>query len=197
MKGTKRAKSDTDKTVKTAEPLLPIAVGAREPLNGPIYLAPYNPDWAAQFSLQADRIRAALGEKVLLLEHVGSTSVSGLAAKPIIDIVLAVSDAVDESSYIPPLEQQGFALWNREPDWFEHRLLKTPDRDVNLHVFSMGCEEIDRMLIFRDWLRMHSEDRRRYEETKRELAAQTWQYVQDYADAKSEVIQEIFARALG
>ncbi len=149
------------------------------------------------FSVQADRIRDVLSEKVLLLEHVGSTSVPELSAKPIIDMVLAVSNSADEPSYVPPLEEQGFVLRIREPDWFEHRLLKAPDIDGNLHVFSVGCEEIDRMLAFRDWLRVHDDDRRLYEETKRELAARTWKHTQNYADAKSEVVQEILARALG
>ena len=103
----------------------------------------------------------------------------------------------DESYYVPLLEEKGFVLRIREPDWFEHRVLKTPDIAGNLHVFSVGCEEIDRMLAFRNWLRSHDDDRRFYEETKRELAAQTWKDIQNYADAKSEVVQEILARALG
>ena len=87
----------------------------------------------------------------------------GLSAKPVIDIVLAVADSADESSYVPALEGQGFTLRVREPDWFEHRLFRLPDIDSNLHVFSFGCEEIDRMLVFRDWLRTHEDERRRYE----------------------------------
>jgi GrpB-like predicted nucleotidyltransferase (UPF0157 family) len=172
-----------------------VTVGKVAPLNGTIALAPYDPGWPSQFSQLAERIRDALAEKVLLLEHVGSTSVPRLAAKPIIDMVLAVANSAEESAYIPPLEKQGFVLRVREPDWFEHRLLKAPDMDGHLHVFSVGCEEIDRMLTFRDWLRMHAEDRRRYEETKRELAARTWSHVQDYADAKSAIVMEILARA--
>jgi GrpB-like predicted nucleotidyltransferase (UPF0157 family) len=197
MKHPESAKCYTGKTGTTEEYLLAVTVGEGEPLNGTIYLSPYDPGWTSQFSLQAARIRAALAEKVLLLEHVGSTSVPGLSAKPIIDMVLAVPDSADESSYVPPLEKQGFVLRIREPDWFEHRLLKAPDIDGNLHVFSVGCEEIDRLLAFRDWLRMHDKDRRRYEETKRELAARTWRHVQNYADAKSEIVREILARALG
>jgi GrpB-like predicted nucleotidyltransferase (UPF0157 family) len=149
------------------------------------------------FLLQANRIRDALSEKVLLLEHVGSTSVPGLSAKPIIDMVLAVSDSADEPSYLVLLEEQGFALRLRGPEWFEHRLLKAPHIDGNLHVFSFGCEEINRMLAFRDWLRVHDDDRRLYEEKKRELAARTWKHIQDYADAKSEVVRQILARTLG
>jgi GrpB-like predicted nucleotidyltransferase (UPF0157 family) len=197
MKHLESAKTATGRTATSEEYLLAVTVGEREPLNGSIYLASYDPGWTAQFSLQADRVRDALAEKVLRLEHVGSTAVPGLSAKPIIDMVLAVSNSADESSYVPPLEKQGFVLRIREPHWFEHRLLKAPDIDGNLHVFSIGCEEIDRMVTFRDWLRMHDEDRRRYEETKRELAARTWRHVQNYADAKSEIVREILARALG
>jgi GrpB-like predicted nucleotidyltransferase (UPF0157 family) len=178
------------------EYLREVTVGERKPLNGSIYLAPYDPSWPSQFSWHANQIREALSEHVLLLEHVGSTAVAGLSAKPIIDIVLAVPDSADEPSYVPPLEEHGFVLRIREPDWFEHRLLKSSNIAGNLHVFSVGCDEIDRMLAFRDWLRLHDNDRRLYEEAKRALAAQTWEYTQDYADAKSEVIQEILARAL-
>lgn len=177
------------------EYLAAVTIGTRQPLNSTIYLAPYDPAWPAKFGLLASRIRAALAEKVLLLEHVGSTSVPGLSAKPVIDMVLAVSDTADESSYVPQLAEQGFALRLREPGWFEHRLFRSADIDSNLHVFSHGCEEIERMLMFRDWLRTNEEDRRRYEEVKRELASHTWRHMQHYADAKSDVVQEILARA--
>jgi GrpB-like predicted nucleotidyltransferase (UPF0157 family) len=169
--------------------------GERRRLTSTIYLAPSDPSWTKQFSLHASTIRDALSERVLLLEHVGSTSVPGLSAKPVIDMVLAVANAADESAYVPLLEARGFTLKIREPDWFEHRLLKAPDFAGNLHVFSIGCEEIDCMLTFRNWLRTHDDDRRVYEATKRQLAAQTWTDTQHYADAKSEVIQEILSRA--
>ena len=164
-------------------------------MNGPVLLAPYDPAWPSMFDRQARRIRGILGDTVLLLEHVGSTSVPGLSAKPVIDMVLAVPDSADETAYVSPLEKGGYVLRIREPDWFEHRLLKAPDIAANLHVFSAGCSEIDRMLMFRDWLRTHADDRGLYERTKRELAARTWKYTQNYADAKSEVIEEIKARA--
>ena len=101
-----------------------------------------------------------------------------------------------EADYVPPLEEQGFHLRIRESDWFGHRLLKYEEIAGNLHVFSTGCEEIDRMLLFRDWLRTHEDDRRLYERTKRELAARTWKYTQHYADAKSDVVRSILQRAL-
>jgi GrpB-like predicted nucleotidyltransferase (UPF0157 family) len=140
-------------------------------------------------------VRAALGDRVLLLEHVGSTSVPGLAAKPRIDMLLVVADSTDEAAYVPALEAAGYVLHIREPDWYEHRMFKGPDTAVNLHVFSPGCPEIERMLLFRDWLRGNASDRRLYERTKRELARREWAYGQHYADAKAPVVEEIIARA--
>lgn len=143
------------------------------------------------------RLKFYIISKALQIEHVGSTSVSGLCAKPIIDILLVVKDSADEASYVPNLEATGYTLRIRESDWFEHRFFKGPDTDINLHVFSSGATEIDRMLRFRDWLRSNEEDRKRYEETKRNLAKNKWRHVQHYADAKTSIIQEIMERAYG
>ncbi len=189
--------SAENKTPMTEEEILASTVGERPPLNSTIFLAPYNPEWPRLFRRLKKRIQAALEDDMLLLEHVGSTSVPGLAAKPIIDMVLAVADSSDEAAYANRLEQSGFVLRIREPEWYEHRLFKASDIKANVHVFSDGCEEIGQMLLFRDWLRNHEADRVLYEETKRELAARTWKYTQNYADAKSDVVQEILARARG
>lgn len=177
------------------EYLRAVTVGDRVPRNSPIHLAPYDPEWPAMFESLEAHIRQALGDRVLGLEHVGSTSVVGLSAKPVIDMVLVVADSAAEESYVPALEEQGFQLHIREPDWYEHRLLKAPGVRGNLHVFSEGCQEVERMEAFRDWLRAHKADRILYEKTKRELAARTWKYTQHYADAKSEVVEEILVRA--
>jgi GrpB-like predicted nucleotidyltransferase (UPF0157 family) len=147
------------------------------------------------FVREAERIRAVLGERVVRLEHVGSTSVPGLAAKPIIDIVLVVADSGDEPAYLPDLEAAGYLLVIREPDWWQHRILKGPDTNVNLHVYSPDCPEIERYLIFRDRLRSDPVDREHYQRVKRELAQRDWTYVQQYADAKTEVVEEIVLRA--
>ncbi len=120
----------------------------------------------------------------------------GLAAKPVIDIVLAVSDSADEGAYVASLEAAGYVLRIREPHWFEHRMFKGPDTDINLHVFSLGCSEIERTLRFRDWLRANATDRELYEQTKRELATEDWELVQNYADAKTAIIDEIRSRAV-
>ena len=166
------------------------------PLNGPVVIADYDPDWPRQYELEAARIRSALGERVVRIAHAGSTSVPGLPAKPIIDIVLEVPDSSDEDAYVPQLVSAGYKLRGREPEWFEHRRFKGPDRDINLHTFSAGCAEFDTMLLFRDWLRANAADRDLYLRTKRELAARHWTYTQDYADAKTSIVKEILARAV-
>jgi GrpB-like predicted nucleotidyltransferase (UPF0157 family) len=161
----------------------------------PIVLVDPDPAWPVAYATLAERIRGALGPNAVTLEHVGSTSVPGLAAKPIIDVLLLVPDSTAEEDYVPALESAGFAFHLREPDWFEHRLLKGTDIAANLHVFSVGCEEADRMLAFRDHLRVDPVDRGLYETTKRRLAAQEWQTVQDYADAKTDVVRAILTRS--
>jgi GrpB-like predicted nucleotidyltransferase (UPF0157 family) len=147
------------------------------------------------FAREAKRIRAVLHDRAVLIEHVGSTAVPGLLAKPVIDIVLGVRDSADERSYVSDLLAHDYALTIREPDWFEHRLLKGPDTDINLHVFTVGSPEIDRMLRFRDWLRTHGEDREHYAATKRDLSRREWRHVQHYAEAKTAIVQEIMSRA--
>jgi GrpB-like predicted nucleotidyltransferase (UPF0157 family) len=177
------------------EALAKVVVGSPQPLTAPIKIRDYDPTWPRLYARQAERIRRILGERVVRLEHAGSTSVPGLPAKPIIDMVLEVPDSADEPAYVPALEAGGYALRIREPDWFEHRLFEGPDTNVNLHTFSAGCPETDRMLLFRDWLRANAADRDHYAATKRELAQRPWKYVQQYADAKSSVVAEILARA--
>jgi GrpB-like predicted nucleotidyltransferase (UPF0157 family) len=179
----------------TDEQLQAVHIGELAPLNQPVQIAEYDPEWPRLFEREAARVRAALGERVRLLEHAGSTSVPGLAAKPKIDMLLVVANTADEPAYVPDLEAAGYVLRIREPDWYEHRLFKGPDTDINLHVFSEGCPEIERMLLFRDWLRDNADDRALYERTKRELARQDWKYMQNYADAKTAVVQEILRRA--
>ncbi|MFP7333553.1 GrpB family protein [Shouchella clausii] len=180
---------------KSDEDLQKVTVGERKPHNAPVTLLEYDPEWPNQFDREATRIRSVLGNKVLQLEHVGSTSVPGLCAKPIIDILLVVIDSANETTYAPDLEKAGYTLRIREPEWFEHRLLKGPDTDSNLHVFSEGASEVNRMLRFRDWLRSNNADRDKYASVKRHLAQRQWRHVQHYADAKSAIVQEIMERA--
>lgn len=179
----------------TEEEIRATTVGELQPHAAPINLVDYDPAWPALFEREDGRIRAALGEKVLRLEHTGSTSVPGLAAKPCIDMTMIVPNSADEDDYLPALEAAGYTLRIREPDWHEHRVFKGPDTNVNLHVFSPGSVELERMVGLRDWLRTHDDDRDLYERTKRELAMREWQFVQNYADAKTTVVEEIIARA--
>lgn len=163
-------------------------------LDGPVRLADADPAWPDRYLHEEARIRRALGARAVQIEHVGSTSVPGLAAKPVIDIILVVADSADEISYVADLEAAGYLLRFREPDWHQHRFLVDPPA-VQIHVFSVGSTEVERMLLFRNRLRSCSEDRELYQRTKRELAARRWSYVQDYADAKSSVVEDIIARA--
>ena len=163
-------------------------------IDGPVRLAEPDLAWAGWYVRERDRVHAALGERAVQIEHVGSTSVPGLAAKPVIDIVLVVADSADEPAYVPDLEAAGYRLMHREPSWYEHRFL-VDEPAVQIHVFSVGCVEVERMLLFRDRLRSHPEDRELYQRTKRELAAARWSYVQDYANAKSSVVEHIIATA--
>jgi GrpB-like predicted nucleotidyltransferase (UPF0157 family) len=164
-------------------------------LSSRILIVQYDPCWPELFAREADRIRSILGSRVLRIEHAGSTSVPGLPAKPVIDLLLVVADSAAEDAYAPDLVASGYALLIREPNWYEHRMFKGPDTDINLHVFSSGCEEIRRMLTFRDWLRSNDAERDLYARTKLALARKQWEQVQDYADAKTTVIGEIIARA--
>ncbi len=182
-------------TPLTEEQIRATQVGELVPLVSPIQIVDYDPEWPRLYEREAERVQSTLGDRVLLIEHVGSTSVPGLAAKPKIDMLLVVANSADESAYVPALETAAYVLTIREPDWYEHRMFKGPDTDINLHVFSSGCREIDHMLLFRDWLRSNESDRRLYERTKRKLARNNWKYMQNYADAKTAVVKEILIRA--
>jgi GrpB-like predicted nucleotidyltransferase (UPF0157 family) len=177
------------------EELAKVTIGGPRPLDGQIEIREYDPEWPRSYEREEARIRSVLGRRVIRIEHVGSTSVPELPAKPIVDIVLEVPDSADEPAYVPAMESAGYVLRIREPDWFEHRLFKGPDTDTNLHVFTAACEEVEQMLLFRDWLRTDAADRELYAAAKRDLAARDWKYMQQYADAKTSVVREILARA--
>jgi GrpB-like predicted nucleotidyltransferase (UPF0157 family) len=179
-------------------------VNAPTPVNGPIKVVPYDLAWPAMYGRERQRIAAALGDRALEIHHIGSTSVPGLAAKPIIDILLVIDDCADDPAYIPDLERAGYVLRIREPDESNplftgtepHRVFKGSEIDLNLHVWSKGSAEIERNLLFRDWLRANDDDRDLYQRVKLELAGQKWDNVQKYADAKTDVIEAIRQRAL-
>jgi len=160
-----------------------------------IIIAEYDPSWPAKFEIHCSTIARVLGGTALRIEHIGSTSVPGLAAKPIIDILVVVGNSADESTYCPGLEAAGYVLRVREPDWHEHRMFRSPEEDAHVHIYSAGCAEIERNLSFRDRLRTNVQDRQRYEEKKRALARLDWPDMNAYADAKTEVIESILLAA--
>lgn len=171
-------------------------VGGMPKLTGKIEVREYDPQWPVLYGREAERLRKLLGEKILALEHVGSTSVPGLAAKPIIDIDLSVENSADEDAYVPLLTAAGYRLTIREPDWHEHRLLKGPDTDINLHVWTLGSPEARRHKVLRDWLRENEADRSAYGAHKKTLAHRDYAYVYQYNNDKAGLIREILARAL-
>lgn len=189
------AQSRDERSPASEEYLYASTIGELTILAAPIIMVEYDPHWPDRFQYEASRICLALGEHVLKVEHVGSTSVPGLTAKPIIDILLVVADSAKEIEYVPALESAGYQLRIREPGWHEHRMFKGAERDVNLHVFSAGCAEAERMVTFRDWLRANPEDRDLYARSKRVLARKRWKYTQNYADAKTAVIEQIMYKA--
>ncbi|MFC8130906.1 GrpB family protein [Streptomyces sp. NPDC057302] len=170
-------------------------------LNGQVTLREYDPQWPVVFEREADRMRECLGHVGHRIEHVGSTSVPDLPAKPVIDMLLTVPDPGDESHYVPALQGLGFTLVIREPQWYEHRVLRKHSLDpsaesANLHVLPEDCQEAVRMLRFRNRLRTDSGDRKLYADAKRSLSRQSWKYMQNYADAKSDVVAAILDRPM-
>jgi len=159
-----------------------------------IAIEDYDPAWVGRFAAVGSSLRELLGDLIIDLQHVGSTSVPGLAAKPIVDIDLVIDDTDDETRYLPALERHGYWLVLREPWWFGHRMLVDIAEDVHLHVWPKGAPEPVRHKLFRDWLRTHPDDRDLYASTKRRLVAETAENPGDYTLAKSDVIDDIYAR---
>jgi GrpB-like predicted nucleotidyltransferase (UPF0157 family) len=167
-----------------------VLIGGRECAE--ISVVDYDERWPERFREIAERVRRALGKRALGVEHIGSTSVPGLAAKPIVDVLLTVAHVDDEAAYLPALEAAGFPLRVREP---RHRMVRTPARDVHVHVYEPDRPEVRDYLDLRDWLRVDAQDRELYAATKRQLARQQWADMNDYADAKTDVIAAILTRA--
>jgi GrpB-like predicted nucleotidyltransferase (UPF0157 family) len=176
-----------------ADPWVPGAA----PATG-IDMADPDPAWPRWYDNLAGRIREALGWRVLHLEHVGSTSVPGLPAKPVIDIDLTVADPAREAGYVPALEKIGFRLVIREPWWYQHRSLVSDEPRCNLHVFGYDSPELVKHRIFRDWLRGDPDDRDRYAAAKRQAAVEAnagGEHVMQYNARKQQVIRDIYHRA--
>jgi GrpB-like predicted nucleotidyltransferase (UPF0157 family) len=157
-------------------------------------LRSYDVRWPSMYLDHQRRIRDALSTTKVGIEHIGSTSVPGLAAKPIIDILIKVHDITAEEDYLDALLETGYELRVREPG---HRMVRTPARDVHVHILERGDPAADDYLLLRDHLRSNAEDRALYEGIKRALMTQDWNDMNAYAEAKSEVISAIKARARG
>jgi len=163
----------------------------------PLEIVDYNPGWPARYGIVEKRIREALGDRVVLIQHVGSTSVPGLAAKDIIDVDLVVADPTAEETYVPDLQAAGFQFMFREPKWFQHRFFHFEEPYTNLHVFGPDCSEVVRHRMFRDWLCAHPDDCARYVKAKQGAAEATvaaGEKTQQYCDRKEPVVREILDR---
>lgn len=158
-----------------------------------IQIVDYNENWPIKFEKHSKKINDTLGAIAINVEHIGSTSVPDLAAKPIIDILLIVKDSSNESKYLKPMQDAGYELRVREPDFHEHRMFRTTEKDVHIHVLSKGSNEIDRYLVFRNHLRLNAADRIEYESIKRKLVANEWADMNEYARAKTKIIERIIS----
>jgi GrpB-like predicted nucleotidyltransferase (UPF0157 family) len=168
-----------------------------------IELVPYDPSWPAAFTAEAVRLRAALNTLVLRLDHHGSTAVPGLAAKPIIDIQVSVATLQPVSAYGLHLEAIGYVHVPHPDDSFcpfFHRPTRWP-HSHHVHVVERGGREEQRTLAFRDYLRDHPRVAREYEQLKRTIAAEMVatgpESREQYAQAKTDFIERVVARALG
>jgi GrpB-like predicted nucleotidyltransferase (UPF0157 family) len=167
-----------------------VLLGGREFVT--VVVQDYDQEWPTVYASVRGRVMAALGARAVDVQHIGSTSVPGLAAKPVVDVLLTVKDVSDEPAYVPALEGAGFLLRVREPG---HRMFRTHRKDVHLHVYEPDDQAVTDYLDLRDWLRVDSEDRERYAELKRNLSQRSWSDMNHYADAKSDVIQQVLTRA--
>lgn len=156
-------------------------------------IVPYSADWPRQFEDVRRRIIAALPQVAIAVEHIGSTAVPGMAAKPVIDVDLIVADPDREADYVPALAADGFVLSVRELTWYRHRMLRLEAPRVNLHVFGPACAEHARHVLFRDWLRDHEADRELYARAKRR-AREGARTVESYNKNKKDLIRDIYRR---
>jgi GrpB-like predicted nucleotidyltransferase (UPF0157 family) len=157
-----------------------------------VRIVDYDPGWPARFEQERERIAAALGHLAHRIEHVGSTSVPGLAAKPIVDVSVSVDDPDDDGAFLLAMCSAGYSLKVIEAG---HRMFRPATRDANVHLWPAGGAEERRLLLFRDWLRVSSDDRERYQSVKRSLAEREWETGDHYAVAKTDVVMEILAGA--
>lgn len=174
---------------------------ARPVSNTAIEIVDYDRRWPEEFARERERIALALGPLALRIEHCGSTSVPGLAAKPVIDIQISVARLQPLAPHVSALARIGYTHRPHPDDAFAP-FLHRPERwphSHHVHLVGAGGDEERRVLAFRDWLRVHPETARRYESLKRELAprfaADRFETRQAYADAKGDFIEQVLRLA--
>jgi GrpB-like predicted nucleotidyltransferase (UPF0157 family) len=161
-----------------------------------VIIVPYDPEWPDLFARLGADLRQALGKVALRIDHIGSTSVSGLAAKPIIDVQISVASFEPLDAFRIPLQGLGFVFRADNPDLNKRYFREPPGtRRTHIHVFRAGSWSEQLALLFRDYMRTHDEDARQYAELKYRLAAQCQDDRTGYTDAKSPFIWETMAKA--
>jgi GrpB-like predicted nucleotidyltransferase (UPF0157 family) len=164
----------------------------------PVVIYDYDARWPVQFEAEKARILAAIGGHVVAVEHIGSTSVSGLGAKPTLDILIAVQHLEDTTACIEPLQALGYQYVPEfEVQLPERRYFRkgAPHHTHHIHMVEFGSDFWTRQLLFRDYLRGHPESAQAYETLKRQLAGQYGTDRDGYTNAKSEFILSILERA--
>jgi GrpB-like predicted nucleotidyltransferase (UPF0157 family) len=165
--------------------------------NDPVAIVAYDPLWPSRFEVWRDRLARAIGVPALRIEHIGSTAVPGLAAKPVVDIQVSVPDVADEDSYVPAIESVGFGLRYRNEGlgWRYFRPPPGLPREAQVHVCSAGSESERLHLLFRDYLRAHPAEADAYAAAKRVAAARHPADRIAYTDAKGVFIHPALRRA--
>lgn len=159
-------------------------------------IVPHDPIWSSRFEAESERLQSAFGDQIVRVEHVGSTSVPGLGAKPVVDIQVSVRSMVPRATYMEPLVKLGYR-WGLDPWTDEHEFFSRDEdgqRAFHVHVCGQDSQWERRHLAFRDWLRTHPEDAAAYERLKRDLAERHRRDTYTYADAKTAFIREVEAR---
>ncbi|MFE7277004.1 GrpB family protein [Streptomyces sp. NPDC057623] len=160
-----------------------------------VEIVPYDPRWPAEFTALGALLRAALTD-VPRIDHVGSTAVPGLPAKPIIDVQISVTELTPDDTFRRPLEELGFRYRHDNPDLSKRYFREAPgSRRIHIHVRRAGSLDEQLNLVFRDFLRTHPDTARRYAHTKRELAARHRHDAQTYTERKSPFIWDVLREA--
>jgi len=156
----------------------------------------YDPQWPERFKVERDQIKEALGPVAKDIQHVGSTAVPGLAAKPIIDIVVAVGDLSDADAYFPGLTSLGYSNVPHDEDAWRRFFFKGMPRTHHVHVVNYGSWTHWKHLLFRDYLQDHPCTLEEYECLKRILAKRYRDDRAKYLEGKSDFIDSVNARAV-